>query len=108
MLEKCEYWCLFDKKGKPPRVVGWCPSQAVTFIENHDTSSTQGHWRFPAGKEKQGYAYILTHPGTPAVFYDHLFSNNCKGISSLIAVRKRAGIHCRSVVSSPALYICSI
>lgn len=97
-LEKCEYWRLSDKKGKPPGVVGWWPSRAVTFIENHDTGSTQGHWRFPAGKEIQGYAYILTHPGTPAVFYDHLFSNNCNGISSLIAVRKRAGIHCRSVI----------
>ena len=60
MLEKCEYWHLSDKKGKPLRVVGWCPSQAVTFIENHDTGSTQGHWRFPVWKEKQGYAYILT------------------------------------------------
>lgn len=98
VLEKCEYWRLSDNKGKPPGVVGWWPSRAVTFIENHDTGSTQGHWRFPAGKEMQGYAYILTHPGTPAVFYDHLFSNNCKGISSLIAVRKRAGIHCRSVI----------
>lgn len=98
VLEKCEYWRLSDKKGKPPGVVGWWPSRAVTFIENHDTGSTQGHWRFPAGKEMQGYAYILTHPGTPAVFYDHFFSNNYNGISSLIAVRKRAGIHCRSVI----------
>lgn len=98
VLEKCEYWRLSDKKGKPPGVVGWWPSRAVTFIENHDTGSTQGHWRFPAGKEMQGYAYILTHPGTPAVFHDHLFSKNCNAISSLIAVRKRAGIHCRSVI----------
>jgi hypothetical protein len=21
----------------------------------------------------EGYAYILTHPGTPCVFYDHLY-----------------------------------
>ena len=58
----------------------------------------QGHWRFPAGKEMQGYAYILTHLGTPVVFYDHLFSNNCKGISSLIVVTKRAEIYCHSVI----------
>uniref|UniRef100_A0A0D6R490 Alpha-amylase n=1 Tax=Araucaria cunninghamii TaxID=56994 RepID=A0A0D6R490_ARACU len=97
-LEKCEYWRLSDKKGAPPGVVGWWPSRAVTFIENHDTGSTQGHWRFPAGKEIQGYAYILTHPGTPSVFYDHLFSHNCDGIAALVALRKRARIHCRSVV----------
>lgn len=41
MLERCEYWRLSDPKGKPPGVVGWWPSRAVTFIENHDTGSTQ-------------------------------------------------------------------
>ncbi|XP_022776932.1 alpha-amylase 3, chloroplastic-like isoform X2 [Durio zibethinus] len=40
-LERCEYWRLSDEKGKPPGVVGWWPSRAVTFIENHDTGSTQ-------------------------------------------------------------------
>ncbi|XP_058194810.1 alpha-amylase 3, chloroplastic isoform X3 [Rhododendron vialii] len=40
-LERCEYWRLSDQKGKPPGVVGWWPSRAVTFIENHDTGSTQ-------------------------------------------------------------------
>lgn len=40
-LERCEYWRLCDEKGKPPGVVGWWPSRAVTFIENHDTGSTQ-------------------------------------------------------------------
>ncbi|KAJ0985545.1 hypothetical protein J5N97_003901 [Dioscorea zingiberensis] len=97
-LGKCEYWRLSDAKGKPPGVVGWWPSRAVTFIENHDTGSTQGHWRFPAGKEMQGYAYILTHPGTPAVFYDHIFSHHQQEISRLISIRRRMKIHCRSVV----------
>ncbi|KAF2299582.1 hypothetical protein GH714_038260 [Hevea brasiliensis] len=40
-LERCEYWRLSDQKGKPPGVMGWWPSRAVTFIENHDTGSTQ-------------------------------------------------------------------
>ncbi|XP_058194808.1 alpha-amylase 3, chloroplastic isoform X1 [Rhododendron vialii] len=97
-LERCEYWRLSDQKGKPPGVVGWWPSRAVTFIENHDTGSTQGHWRFPGGKEMQGYAYILTHPGTPAVFYDHIFSHLRSEISALISLRNRNKIHCRSTV----------
>ncbi|KAL6007197.1 hypothetical protein ACLOJK_032693 [Asimina triloba] len=97
-LERCEYWRLSDQKGKPPGVVGWWPSRAVTFIENHDTGSTQGHWRFPSGKEMQGYAYILTHPGTPAVFYDHIFSHYQHEISELIKFRHRNNIHCRSTV----------
>ncbi|KAK6160074.1 hypothetical protein DH2020_003455 [Rehmannia glutinosa] len=88
-LERCEYWRLSDEKGKPPGVVGWWPSRAVTFIENHDTGSTQGHWRFPGGKEMQGYAYILTHPGTPSVFYDHIFSEYQSQILTLISIRKR-------------------
>jgi alpha-amylase len=39
----------------------------VTFIDNHDTGSTQHMWPFPADKVMQGYAYILTHPGTPMI-----------------------------------------
>ena len=59
-----EYWRLIDPQGKPPGVMGWWPSRAVTFLENHYTGSTQGHWPFPRDKIMQGYAYILTHPGT--------------------------------------------
>ena len=29
-------------------VLGWWPSRAVTFLDNHDTGSTQAHWPFPA------------------------------------------------------------
>lgn len=97
-LEKVEYWRLSDERGKAPGVAGWWPSRGVTFIENHDTGSTQGHWRFPAGKEMQGYAYILTHSGTPTIFYDHLCSHYNQEIAKLIAFRHRKKIHCRSKV----------
>ncbi|KAI3846543.1 hypothetical protein MKX03_008225 [Papaver bracteatum] len=97
-LEGCEYWRLSDESGKPPGVVGWWPSRAVTFIENHDTGSTQGHWRFPRGKEMQGYAYILTHPGTPSVFFDHIYSHYMPEILALISLRDRKKLHCRSTV----------
>lgn len=46
----------------------------------------------------QGYAYILTHPGTPAVFYDHIFSDYRSEIASLLSLRNRKEIHCRSEV----------
>ena len=102
VFERQEYWRLSDKAGKPPGVMGWWPSRAVTFIENHDTGSTQGHWRFPRDKELQGYAYILTHPGTPTIFWDHIFDNNWghlhKPIEDMIRIRKQSGIHCRSEV----------
>lgn len=41
VFERCEYWRLSDAAGKPPGLMGWWPSRAVTFLENHDTGSTQ-------------------------------------------------------------------
>ncbi|RDX93372.1 Alpha-amylase 3, chloroplastic [Mucuna pruriens] len=94
-----EYWRLIDPQGKPTGVMGWWASRAVTFLENHDTGSTQGHWPFPRDKLMQGYAYILTHPGTPAIFYDHFYDFGIHDvITELIEARKRAGIHCRSSI----------
>lgn len=46
----------------------------MTFIDNHDTGSTQQHWPFPADLVGAGYAYILTHPGIPCIFWDHYFT----------------------------------
>ncbi|KDP27239.1 hypothetical protein JCGZ_19938 [Jatropha curcas] len=94
-----QYWRLIDPQGKPTGVMGWWPSRAVTFLENHDTGSTQGHWPFPRDKLMQGYAYILTHPGTPTIFYDHFYDFGIRDvITELVEARKRADIHCRSSV----------
>lgn len=103
VFERQEYWRLSDPTGAPPGVMGKWASRAVTFIENHDTGSTQGHWRFPEGFELQGYAYILTHPGTPTIFWDHLFEWNNNNslhdpICDLMKFRKDQGVHCRSKV----------
>ncbi|RLM64936.1 hypothetical protein C2845_PM16G06550 [Panicum miliaceum] len=86
---KGELWRLRDPEGKPPGVMGWWPSRSVTFIENHDTGSTQG------------YAYILTHPGIPAVFYDHFYDQGSSlhdEIAKLMQIRKCQDIHSRSSV----------
>jgi hypothetical protein len=48
----------------------------------------------------QGYAYILTHPGTPSVFFDHVFSSYEHEIRRLISLRRQNMIHCRSTVSA--------
>ncbi|XP_050227688.1 uncharacterized protein LOC126677215 isoform X2 [Mercurialis annua] len=94
-----QYWRLIDPQGKPTGVMGWWASRAVTFLENHDTGSTQGHWPFPRDKLAQGYAYILTHPGTPVIFYDHFYDFGIREIiTELVEARRRAGIHCRSSV----------
>lgn len=97
VFERCEYWRLRGADGKPPGLLGWWPSRAVTFLENHDTGSTQGHWRFPSHGLEQGYAYILSHPGTPTVFYDHLCDPKMEQVlRRILAFRRRQGIHCRS------------
>jgi hypothetical protein len=31
--------------------------------------STQQHWPFPDDKTMVGYAYIMTHPGIPCIFW---------------------------------------
>lgn len=62
-----ELWRLKDSNGKPPGMIGVSPQNAVTFIDNHDTGSTQKLWPFPSDKVMQGYAYILTHPGIPSL-----------------------------------------
>ncbi|KAK7850293.1 putative alpha-amylase 2 [Quercus suber] len=45
---KGQLWRLRDPQGKPPGLMGWWPSRAVTFLDNHDTGSTQAHWPFPS------------------------------------------------------------
>ncbi len=94
-----EWWRLRDGAGRPPGVLGLWPSRAVTFIDNHDTGSTQAHWPVPADRVQQGYAYIMTHPGTPTVLWDHLFEwgDDCaRAVRALVAARRASGITSRS------------
>lgn len=96
-----QFWRLIDRKGKPPGLIGWWSSRAVTFIDNHDTGSTQGHWPFPSDKVLLGYAYILTHPGIPCLFWDHIMDwgkDVRNGIKALTRARRLAGIKVDSKV----------
>lgn len=91
----CQYWRLKDCNGKPPGLLGWLPSHAVTFLDNHDTGSTQAHWPFPNDKVMVGYAYILTHPGIPCIFWDHLmdWGDDVRNkIKELVRLRRESGI----------------
>ena len=61
--------------------------------------STLNHWPFPANHLAEGYAYIITHPGSPCIFYDHFFAEGLgQTIRELIKIRSRLGIQCRSKV----------
>lgn len=81
--------------------------RAVTFLENHDTgyrtdedNNPQPHHEsdsFQNGWEvEQGYAYILTHPGIPTVYWKHYFDWGTRlqsRIKALINARKVANVH---------------
>ncbi len=83
--------------GKAPGLIGWWPAKSVTFIDNHDTGSTQAHWPFPANEVLEGYAYILTHPGIPCIFWDHLVDPKIRlALKKIIRLRKDYGIHSES------------
>ncbi|KAJ3706802.1 hypothetical protein LUZ61_010507 [Rhynchospora tenuis] len=108
---KGQMWRLRDAQGKPPGVMGWWPSRAVTFIDNHDTGSSQNHWPFPSEHIMEGYAYILTHPGIPTVFYDHFYDwgdSTHDQIARLMEIRRSQDIHSRSTIkiieARPDLY----
>ncbi|MBW7875535.1 MAG: hypothetical protein H3C47_06090 [Candidatus Cloacimonetes bacterium] len=91
-----EYWRLKDSQGKASGLLGWWPTHAVSFVDNHDTGSKQAHWEFPKDRVLAGYAYILTHPGTPSVFYEHFVDWDDRvrdGIAVLMGLRHKAGIH---------------
>ena len=96
---------LKDDSGKPQGGIGWWPQKMVTFVDNHDTgpaescNSGKNVWPVPCDKVMQGYAYILTHPGIPTVFYPHVYSWNLKApIAALIKIRKTQGINSMSPV----------
>jgi len=101
-------------------------SRAVTFVENHDTGyrtdddgqPQPGHQfdSFARGWQvEQAYAFLLTHPGLPSVYWKHYFDWGAQlqgRIRALIAARKAAGVHAGShlqpLASAPGLYAARI
>ncbi|MCB0633116.1 MAG: alpha-amylase family glycosyl hydrolase [Saprospiraceae bacterium] len=82
-------------------------NRAVTFLENHDTGyrteedgqpqehhdqdNFENNWQV-----EQAYAYILTHPGVPTVYWKHYFdwgTDLQAKIKALINARKVAGVN---------------
>ena len=106
VLANNDYWRLKASNGAPQGGIGWWAQKMVTFVDNHDTGpsescgSGQNLWPVPCDKVMQGYAYILTHPGIPTVYYPHVYNWNLKApIAALIALRKEKGVTSTSAVS---------
>ena len=86
--------------------------RAVTFAENHDTgyrtnedgTPQQDHTQdsFANGWQvEQAYAFLLTHPGIPCVYWKHYFEwgdDLQQKIKALINARKVAGVNSGSQV----------
>ena len=90
----------------PAGVIGVLPAMQVTFVDNHDTgpaetcSTGQNENALPCGSVMQGYAYVLTHPGIPTIFYPHVYNWGLRSqILPLVQARQNAGITSTSVVS---------
>ncbi|MEM6328430.1 MAG: alpha-amylase C-terminal beta-sheet domain-containing protein [Bacteroidota bacterium] len=95
----------FGRMGLVPGTIGWWPERSVTFLDNHDTGPSPGggqtHWPFPAHRLGLGYAYLLTHPGTPTVYWPHLFGTEAEmreTLTTLLRLRREQGITSRSTV----------
>lgn len=105
-LANNNYWRLKATDGTPQGAIGWWPQKQVTFVDNHDTgpsescSTGQNLWAVPCDKVMQGYAYILTHPGIPAIYWPHVYDWNLRAsIQALINVRKSKGLTSTSSVA---------
>jgi len=114
-LRRGEFWRLRSGQGRATGLLGWWPDRAVTFIDNHDTGASQNHWPFPEDKVLAGYAYILTHPGIPTIFWDHLYEwgrGHREIITALARLRYEFGINRRSslsiVTAQDGLYVARI
>ena len=106
-LTNNDYNVLEDVEGTDPAgAIGLDPAMEVTFVDNHDTGpaetcdSGQNLWPVPCAQVMQGYAYILTHPGIPTLFYPHVYDWGLRTpILALVNARKAAGINSTSAVA---------
>lgn len=108
-LAQGEYQRLKGGDGKPAGLIGLRPKLSVTFVDNHDTGPAtqcrngQNKWPVPcdAAHILPGYAYILSHPGIPSVFWPHYFEpafNFKTQLDQMLSLRARLGLHSESQV----------
>lgn len=82
-------------------------SAVVTFVDNHDMGASpwsaangwgQQCWPCPPSFKSKAYAFILTTPGTPCVYWPDWYDwGHASEINELIAIRKQAEITSASV-----------
>lgn len=90
---------------KAAGILGLWSEKSVTLVKNHDLEEVRNGEHGPAipadGRLVQAYAVVLTHPGTPSVFWRDIFdSEHETAIRQLIALRR-----CYQITSSSRLFI---
>ncbi|MDR0547239.1 MAG: starch-binding protein [Dysgonamonadaceae bacterium] len=98
-LASNNYAAMAWNDGNIPRPAGLIHSPAsrryaVTFVDNHDTYRDASKY---TGDVQKAYAFILSSPGIPCVFYPHWTANK-QVINNMIAARKAVGLHSESNV----------
>lgn len=97
--------------------------KSVTFVDNHDTFVKAGSF-VNNDNIMKAYAYILTHPGIPCIFFPHYYGGTYKkdgvtvvytanetAINKLTSIRKANGINAYSsvvVTNSSGFYSATI
>lgn len=66
----------------PTCLYNYSSRDAVTFIDNHDTGSTQRMAMLDERDLGAAYALILTHPGIPCVSWEHYFTASESNITN--------------------------
>lgn len=126
-LASGELWRLKDAQDKPPGMGGWWPKRASLFVESHDTGSSQRHWPCPPQCLQSAYAYVLTHPGVPCLFSEHILDARVHAgpdvpeaeaealraaIQALLAARRECGLGADSALQIRAaeqgLYVADV
>ena len=86
--------------------INYYKNRAVTFLDNHDTEEARGReyaQPFPNGdKSLIGYAFILTHPGIPCIYWSDIYDRDKSTentINELVNIRKEYGINSGSNVN---------
>ena len=94
---------------KGPGLLGAGKSRyAVTFLDSHDSFQRDDNefcgknnsMKYP-GKIQQCYAYLLSMPGVPCVFYPHWVKFK-EQLKPMINARYKTGVHSESAVSDEA------
>ena len=66
----------YNLLASPNTIFAASAEDAVTFVDNHDTGSTQALWPLDSADLGLAYALILTHPGYPCVAWQHYFASS--------------------------------